>query len=170
MRQTQGAESDEPAPATIEVGIAEYAVTGNGEALSTYGLGSCVAVGLFDVENGVSGLAHVMLPSADTAKGDEPGKFADTAIRSMVAEMEGLGARKAHIRAKVVGGSEMFDFTGIAEGVGRRNVKAAKRELKQLGIPIDAEDVGGDHGRSVTFDGSTGTLTLKTADDGETDI
>jgi chemotaxis protein CheD len=169
MKQ-EGTEPDGSETARIDVGIAEYAVSENGSELSTYGLGSCVAIGLFDVENEVSGLAHVMLPDSETAEGDKPGKFADSAIRAMVAEMEDLGATKAHIRAKVVGGSEMFDFTGIAEGVGRRNVEAVQRELKRLGIPIDAEDVGGDYGRSVAFEGSTGTLRLKTADDGETEL
>jgi chemotaxis protein CheD len=162
----QSKASDGAGTDTIEIGIAEYAVTDNGSELSTYGLGSCVAIALFDVENEISGLAHVMLPRSDAAEGEAPGKFADTAVRAMLTEMEELGATKAHVRAKVVGGSEMFDFTGIAEGVGRRNVEAAKKTLKAAGIPIDAEDVGGDHGRSVTFDGETGTLTMKTADDG----
>lgn len=166
----QGTASDESASKTVEVGIAEYAVSANGDRLSTYGLGSCVAVALHDAETGISGLAHVMLPDSDAAKGDEPGKFADTAIRSMVADMRERGAKKAHIRAKVIGGSEMFEFTGIAEGVGRRNVEAIRRELKRLGIPIDAEDVGGDHGRSVVFHGATGRLSLRTADGEETEL
>ena len=155
----------------IEIGIAEYAVTPNGDQLSTFGLGSCVAVALYEPESGVSALAHVMLPRAQGSDdGEDVGKFADTAVKAMLTEMADLGADRDEIRAKVVGGSEMFDFSGIAEGVGRRNVEAVKRELDARSIPIEAEDVGGDHGRSVEFDGSTGTLKLKTAEDGVTEL
>ena len=154
----------------IEIGIAEYAVTPNGDQLSTFGLGSCVAVALYEPASGISALAHVMLPEAQGDEDEDDGKFADTAVKAMLTEMDELGANGDNIRAKVVGGSEMFDFSGIAEGVGRRNVEAVKRELDSHAIPIEAEDVGGDHGRSVEFDGSTGTLSLKTAEDGVRDI
>jgi chemotaxis protein CheD len=155
----------------IEIGIAEYAVTPNGAELSTFGLGSCVAVALYEPDSGVSALAHVMLPRQGGNDDSESlGKFADTAVKAMLSEMAELGADRGEVRAKVVGGSEMFDFSGIAEGVGRRNVEAVKRELDSQDIPIEAEDVGGDHGRSVRFDGATGTLVLKTAEDGETEL
>jgi chemotaxis protein CheD len=168
--KTYGSEPDVDDGA-IEIGIAEYAVTPNGDELSTFGLGSCVAVALHDPGSGVSGLAHVMLPRAQADDGGEDlGKFADTAVKAMLSEMAELGADRDGVRAKVVGGSEMFDFSGIAEGVGRRNVEAVERELESRGIPIEAEDVGGDHGRSVRFDGATGTLMMKTAEDGETEL
>lgn len=163
-------DSDANESRTIEVGIAEYAVTDNGDELSTFGLGSCVAIALFDDDSGISALAHVMLPSAKRGKGAEPGKFADTAIKVMVEEMEELGANPANIKAKLVGGSEMFNFTGIAEGVGERNVESTRRELQSRGISIEAEDVGGDHGRSVHFDGQTGTLHLKTAEQEQVEL
>jgi chemotaxis protein CheD len=168
--KTYGSEADVDDGA-IEIGIAEYAVTPNGAELSTFGLGSCVAVALHDPDSGVSALAHVMLPrKGGSDDGDSPGKFADTAVKAMLSEMAEQGADRGNVRAKVVGGSEMFDFSGIAEGVGRRNVEAVERELESHDIPIEAEDVGGDHGRSVRFDGETGTLVLKTAEDGETEI
>jgi chemotaxis protein CheD len=157
--------------AAIEIGIAEYAVTPNGDELSTFGLGSCVAVALHEPASSISALAHVMLPrNQGNRDGDSLGKFADTAVKAMLKEMEEKGADRSEVRAKVVGGSEMFDFSGIAEGVGRRNVESVKRELQTQDIPIEAEDVGGDHGRSVRFDGATGTLLLKTAEDGETEL
>jgi chemotaxis protein CheD len=168
--KTYGTESGQSETATVEVGIAEYAVSGNGDELSTFGLGSCVAVAIHDAEAGVSGLAHVMLPSSENAEGESAGKFADTAVGAMVREMEELGAEPKRMRAKLVGGSEMFDFTGIAEGVGKRNVEASRRALKSKGIPVEAEDVGGDHGRSVRLDGSSGVVTLKTADNHRTEL
>ena len=155
---------------TVEVGIAEYAVTDDGAELSTHGLGSCVAVVLLEPTAAVCGLAHVMLPSAETAEGDDPGKFANTAVRAMLAEMEELGADPSKVVAKTAGGSEMFEFTGIAEGVGERNVGAVRRELAGRDIPLQGEDVGGDHGRTVRVDGETGRVVLETADDGRVEL
>jgi len=37
------------------------------------------------------------------------------------------------------------------EGVGQRNIAAAKSELEKLGVPLEAEDVGGEYGRTVEF-------------------
>ncbi|PSP78128.1 chemotaxis protein CheD [Halobacteriales archaeon QS_1_68_20] len=162
--RTYGADSDQSDRASVEVGIAEYAVTDDGEELSTFGLGSCVAVVLYDDDAGVAGLAHVMLPTAGGSDGESPGKFADTAVAAMVREMEERGADADDMEAKLAGGSEMFEFTGIAQGVGQRNVEAAREALQAKGIPIEAEDVGGEHGRSVRLNGEIGAVELKTAD------
>ena len=168
--KTYGGDSDRPDPTTVEVGIAEFAVTDDGDELSTYGLGSCVAIVLHDENAGVCGLAHVMLPNSKGNDGEVPGKYADTAVVAMVQEMEERGADADNMQAKLVGGSEMFEFTGIAQGIGERNVKAAQRALKAKGIPVAAEDVGGDYGRSIRLNGETGTLTLKTADNGHEEL
>jgi chemotaxis protein CheD len=164
------AAADEEEARTIDVGIAEYAVTDDGAEISTHGLGSCVAVVLLEPTAAVVGLAHVMLPSAKTAEGDDPAKFADTAIRAMLVEMEELGADPSKVVAKLAGGSEMFEFTGIAEGVGDRNVEAVRRELASRDIPVQSEDVGGDHGRTVRVEGDTGRVVLETAQDGRVEL
>lgn len=170
--KTYGSQPEEGERGEVEIGIAEYAVTENGAKLSTFGLGSCVAVAIHDGEAGVSGLAHVMLPSDARSEDsvEDVGKYADTAIKAMVAEMEEQGADRGHMVAKIAGGSEMFDFSGIAEGVGRRNVEATRRELEALEIPIEAADVGGDYGRSIELDSETGGLKMKTADEDETEL
>jgi chemotaxis protein CheD len=58
----------------------------------------------------------------------------------------------------------MFQFDSFEDGVGERNVDAAREELEKLGVPIVAEDVGGERGRTVEFDVATGTLSIKTPD------
>ncbi|MDY7081049.1 MAG: chemotaxis protein CheD, partial [Halobacteria archaeon] len=55
------------------------------------------------------------------------------------------------------------DFSNSEGSVGERNVEAVREKLEDEGIPIVAEDVGGDYGRSVEFDVMTGELMIKTA-------
>jgi chemotaxis protein CheD len=148
-----------------QVGIAEYEVTEDGADLTTSGLGSCLGVAMYDAEAGVAGLVHVMLPSADEAEDTNPAKFADTGIRLLVEELERAGASRDRLVAKVAGGSDMLDFSSHGSGIGIRNVDVVERTLDELAVPIVAEDVGGDHGRSIRLDGETGELLVKTANE-----
>lgn len=169
--KTYGSEPGAPEP--VQVGISEFVVRGRDadDTLKSYGLGSCVAVALWDPDSGIGGLAHVMLPDGDAADGadEKPGKYADTAIRAMLRRMVEKGAAYTSVEAKIAGGSDMFEFESFGEGVGIRNTAAAKEELGKLGVPIVSEDTGGQRGRTVEFDTSTGTLTVRTAD-GDQDV
>jgi chemotaxis protein CheD len=164
--KTYGSEPGAPEP--VQVGISEFVVKGreSEDTLKSYGLGSCLAIVLYDPDSEIGGLAHVMLPDGDAADGadTQPGKYADTAIRAMLRRMVEKGAAYTSVEAKIAGGSDMFEFESFGDGVGNRNVDAAKEELEKLGVPIVGEDVGGKRGRTVEFDVSTGILNIRTAD------
>ena len=150
------------------VGVADYAVTVDETTLITSGLGSCVAVGLFDGSS-AAGLIHVMLPRADDRGVDNPAKFADTGIPTVIGALEDAGARTGELFAKLAGGSEMIAFHSQERSIGDRNVEAVQTVLDDLGIPILGEDVGGDEGRTVEVDRS-GDLVVRTAQLGERTI
>lgn len=164
-----GNESERSQTESAKVGVADYAVSADGEQLSTTGLGSCVGVALYDEDAGVAGLAHVMLPSSAEVGGDNEAKFADTAIPALVAEMEAAGATRDAVEAKIAGGSTMLDFRH-SDNVGDRNVEAVREALADLDLSVVDEDVGGSHGRSLVFDPSTFELRVKSANVGNTVI
>lgn len=153
----------------IKVGVADYAVGHAGSTLVTSGLGSCVGIALADVEAPIAGLAHAMLPhaEADDANEHEPvhneAKYVDTAVPALLRSMVDAGADRSRIDARVAGGSAMFEFESVGGGVGERNVAAAKAVLDELDIDIVGTDVGGDCGRSLTFEVATGELTVRRA-------
>lgn len=147
----------------VKVGIAEYDVTADGAALTTSGLGSCVGVALYDSRAGVAGLVHVMLPSAEEMEDGAPAKFADTGTRLLLDEMEAIGADPHRIEAKIAGGSDMLDFSDSGPGIGDRNVQQVRDTLAEHDVRLVDEDVGGDHGRSLRLDASTGDLVVKSA-------
>ncbi|NOZ59810.1 MAG: chemotaxis protein CheD [Euryarchaeota archaeon] len=148
----------------IVVDIADVKAATEPARLVSIGLGSCVGVALFDSSCKVGSLAHIMLP---TSRGYEPvdnrAKYADTAIPMALEEMEKLGASRSRIVAKIAGGAKMFSFIPKDDYIGRKNVLAVKQALKKEDIEIVAEDTGGNVGRTVEFDTSSGTLLVKTA-------
>ncbi|WP_049923771.1 chemotaxis protein CheD [Halopiger djelfimassiliensis] len=161
--KTYGTEPGAPTP--VQVGISELTVSEGDDTLKSYGLGSCLAIALYDPETGIGGLAHSMLPDGDAAENSErkPGKYADTAIRALLRRMVERGASYTSVEAKIAGGSDMFEFDSFGDGVGQRNIAAARTELEKLGVPLVAEDVGGERGRTVEFTPGTGTLVVKSS-------
>jgi chemotaxis protein CheD len=151
----------------IRVKVADYAVGREEQTLITIGLGSCVAILLYDETVRIGGLAHTLLPEESMARDrSNPAKFPASAVTLLLAEMMRLGADVRRIRAKLVGGASMFAnlLPAGSINIGDRNVIAARRALAACGIPVVAEDVGSDHGRSVHFfldDGRVEVRSLK---------
>jgi chemotaxis protein CheD len=149
---------------TVYVGVSEYVVASDGETLIAYGIGSCVAIVLYDPESGVGGLAHAVLPDRDRGEGEATGKFVDAAADALLREMAERGATIGRVEARLAGGSEMIDFEELETDIGEENVAAARERLAAFDVPVVATDTGGDYGRTVEFDTSDGTVTVRTVD------
>jgi chemotaxis protein CheD len=145
------------------VGIAEMKTARSPDRLSAIGLGSCVGVALWDGETGWGALAHVMLPVQNgLSRSPARGKFADTAVEWLLAELVQKGVDQGKLKAKLVGGSNMFNsIQSNPLPVGLRNVMACRQELTRRGIPVLAEDVGGTKGRSIVFYPEDGRLLIR---------
>ena len=149
----------------IKVGISDYQISQAPNKMLTLGLGSCIAIFIYDEALGVGGLSHIMLPDSGLFKGKadlKVAKFADLAIPAMVAEMKGnfVGV---NLVAKVAGGASMFQLTDNAKGlnIGERNKIAVEHVLHELNIPLIASHTGGKMGRSVFVDLNTMDVTVK---------
>ncbi|MBZ6494595.1 chemotaxis protein CheD [Natrinema longum] len=166
---------DDPEPAsergdTVSVGVSEYVVAADGETLIAYGIGSCLAIVLFDPEANVGGLAQAVLPDRDHGEGEATGKFVDAATDALLREMAERGASVGRVEARLAGGSEMIDFEELETGIGDANVAAARERLDAFDVPVVATDTGGDYGRTVTFETATGDVTVRTVDHGTREL
>jgi chemotaxis protein CheD len=147
----------------IRVRVADLAVGRAGDVITTVGLGSCVAIVLHDARARVGGLAHILLPSeAVSRETGNQAKFPGTAVPLLLEQMAALGAGRG-VTAKIVGGASMFTALLSSTGVnmGDRNVDATVRALEAAQIPLVARDTGGDYGRSVSLDVSTGRVDVR---------
>ncbi|MBA9024845.1 chemotaxis protein CheD [Peribacillus huizhouensis] len=154
----------------IKVGIADMNTVQSPALIRTSGLGSCVGVIVYDQSKEIAGMAHVMLPDSSLSKTGQinHAKYADTAIKELVDRIVRDGASIRNLKAKIAGGSQMFQFSSGTDlmRIGPRNVEAVKKELLALRIPIVAEDVGGNSGRTIEFDPKTSLLSIRTVNKG----
>ncbi len=159
---------------TIHVKIADLAVIKDRGMLITVGLGSCVGVAIYDYREKVGGLAHVFLADSSVFKNKgnhfNHAKFADTAVPALVHELEKAGGNRRRTYAKIAGGSQLYNFQKIGFNVGENNIEAVRHALRQLGIPIKGEDVGGSHGRTMRFFVDSGKVSISTVGKGEKEI
>lgn len=149
----------------IKVGMADLQVCKAPDALTTLGLGSCIGACIYDPATKVAGMVHYMLPDSTRIKNNQNiAKFGDTGIVEVIRLMEKMGAKRSRMTAKIAGGARMFALTSSSlpnMNVGDNNIEAAKQVLKGLGIPIIAEDVGLNYGRTIEFYAEDGSLIIK---------
>ena len=146
---------------TAMIGIGEYRV--GSFPMMTIGLGSCIGLTLYDETLKVGAMVHIMLPDS-AGRTDRPGKYADTAIPTIVKELNALGSKNRSLVAKMAGGACMFEYFGANLNIGERNAERVRAILKENHIQLSAEDVGGKVGRSVTFlPGTNGRVSIRRA-------
>ncbi|MFX0114228.1 MAG: chemotaxis protein CheD [Candidatus Hodarchaeota archaeon] len=151
------------------VGMGQIQTAQSPITLKAIALGSCVGITLWDPKERVGSLAHSILPempsNSKNPKNINPHRYAVTAVDAMLEEMRKLGVTtpESKLEAKLVGGANMFPRLAPTINVGKRNVDAAKARLKDLGIPIIAEEVGKDFGRSIIFSLEDGSIEVTIA-------
>lgn len=174
----------------IEVHMADIAVHEGSQNLVTSGVGSCLAITLYDPILQIGALAHTMVPSSARRDAQyeqrasahlsfeastigqacavaervstktEDTKYVDVAIDHMLKGLQAKGSNRADLEAKLIGGANMFPSL-TSDDIGKDNVLSARDKLKAEGIKIVGECVGGSQGRSVEFSPTTGVVTVK---------
>lgn len=148
----------------VVVGIADLAVSNNQNViLTTYSLGSCLGVAIYDPVVRVGGLLHLMLPDSgiDPAKAAaNPAMFVDTGVPTLFRAAYELRADKHRLQIYVAGGAQIMDNSGFFN-IGRRNYEALTALLARHSLHIQAEQVGGLVNRTLYLNLATGGVSLK---------
>jgi chemotaxis protein CheD len=151
---------------SILVGLGEVKVSQDPESILTcLGLGSCIALCAYDGVAHIGGMAHIVLPDSDGNPERQLSKFADVAIEVLLAGMQSAGANVRGLTMKMSGGAEMSIAPGLGTifKTGERNIQATIDLLADRGMKLSGWDIGGDRGRSVRLDVSTGKVVVATA-------
>jgi len=149
----------------VVVGVGDMAVSNNqATILSTYALGSCIGVVVFDPVARCGGILHLMLPEAAVSPQKaitQPAMFADTGLPLLFKELAGLKAERARVKIFVAGGASVIGGQDPFR-IGERNARATLDFLTTHRVPITQVDTGGSHSRTVHLELSTGKVQLIT--------
>ncbi len=136
------------------IGPGEFFASKDDIVISTL-LGSCISVALFVPEGGIGGLNHFMLPfpnAGDSSILSTNARYGINAMEVLINEVFKLGGRRDRLRAKVFGGSTMFDLKdGDRLTVAAKNIQFIFEFLDAEKIPVDSYSVGGSLPRKIYF-------------------
>jgi chemotaxis protein CheD len=148
----------------IKVNTGEVKVSSTPAVFTSKGIGSCVVLFIYDPRKKIGGVAHIMLPGTQTSMLTmRKAMFANTAPSYLTSRLVENGADPAHLKAKIIGGGNMFDWAD-AEGMrnlGMKNIDQVKRELLRQKIYLAAEEIGGNSGKTVRCYTDTGQVHIK---------
>lgn len=147
----------QPQEQSIPVGLGEVAVqhVDADQPLVAHGLGSCIALCLYDPITRLAGLAHVVLPGNDPQNAPN-GKFAGSALPALLQAMAakvGGAVDPKRMQARLAGGAHVLagGSSGSLARIGEKNAEAVKAALAAASVQVIAADVGGGKGRTVWF-------------------
>ncbi len=148
----------------VSVGMGKLVVTQKpNEILTVVGLGSCVAVVLYDPWKRVGAMLHAMLPRH--RPGASVTRFVDSGTRELIAQVEKLGVNIHRSRWYLAGGAQMLSTSGFQDTfqIGDKNIEMATAVMQELGIIPVATDLGGTQGRTVRLYMASERMTVRTA-------
>ena len=148
----------------IVVDISDAKISSNPqEVLTTYSLGSCIGVCMYDPVAHVAGMLHYQLPDSilDKPKAQKfPFMFADTGMAIMVKKLLAMGAGAKRIKVKIAGGASMSTGPKGCD-IGKRNYLSIRKLLWKNGMFIDAEDIGGTSPRNMYLNVADGSVIIR---------
>jgi chemotaxis protein CheD len=149
----------------VVIGVGDLSVSNNAAiTLSTYALGSCIAVVAYDPVAKAGGLLHLMLPDSAISPEkavSQPAMFADTGLPLLFKAFTGLKGEPSRARLFLAGGASVLGGTDNFK-IGERNIRATHDWLSRHRLFARHTALGGTINRTVHLDVGTGTLTLKT--------
>lgn len=151
----------------IIVGIGDYNISNNKhETMITYALGSCVALVIYNKQNGWTAMAHIVLPNPSSGyKHDDhrmkPGYFATDIVPKLLEFFLGeLKSKKSELSVYIVGGADSIQEKDVFL-VGQKNVEIVTHLLNIYGISQYESDTGGNVSRTVSIQCWDGYVLIK---------
>lgn len=143
----------------------ELYVTQQNEVIVTV-LGSCVSACVRDIDSGIGGMNHFMLPVQDDMAfrvGDDltdSARYGNWAMEFLINTLLKYGGKKQRFEIKLVGGGQVIQAIQNID-VGKKNVEFVKEYLKKERLFVSGEDVGGPFPRKVYYFPRTGVVKVK---------
>tara|TARA_R110001592_G_scaffold38315_2_gene126473 strand:- start:14414 stop:15052 length:639 start_codon:yes stop_codon:yes gene_type:complete len=142
----------------------EFYVSKTGEMIVTV-LGSCISACIRDVQLGIGGMNHFMLPMQGEYSSEQWGnsvssasRYGNWAMEFLINEILKLGGTRRNLEIKVFGGGRVLsNMTDIGE----RNIAYVKKYIYEENFELAACDVGDIYPRKVLYFPDTGSVKVR---------
>ncbi|QQR69559.1 MAG: chemoreceptor glutamine deamidase CheD [Alphaproteobacteria bacterium] len=137
---------------------AQHAISASPDEVLVTVLGSCVAACIHDPVMNLGGMNHFMLPGeamSNWSDANREMRYGHTAMEKLINDLLSRGCRKERFAIKLFGGASVIQSP---IPVGEQNIIFVRRYLRDEGLSIMAEDLGGFHARRIYFRASAGKV------------
>ena len=141
----------------INVHAGDFYVSTNKDEMAATVLGSCISACIRDPITGVGGMNHFMLPDAGSSS-SESARFGAYAMEQLINEILKRGGRKERLEVKIFGGANVIKSSAM---IGDKNCEFVKEYLKNEGLLIETQDLGGNLPRKVRYFLDTGKVKMR---------
>lgn len=124
-------------------------------------LGSCVAITVFSPEKKTGAIFHAMLPEhrnkikviSNSPPVSPDSDYVDYAFYYIREKFRQKGINFQTAKFMLFGGGDVIHSlsSGVRVSIGFQNIKMAKKLIKEEGVSLHGEDVGGKNGRKLIF-------------------
>jgi putative nucleotidyltransferase with HDIG domain len=128
------------------VASGSYYVGGSKPLILEAFLGTCVGIAVYDQENDIGGLSHLLLSEPRSLKGSfEPEKYATTGLPIFLNSLLAAGALRKNLKACIAGGALVgpLEDNDLALDIGGQTTERAMQFLEEKDIPIEKSETGG---------------------------
>ncbi len=138
---------------TVKLLPGEFYVSAQEEMISTV-LGSCVSACIHDVQRGLGGMNHFMLPEPLGERDNwsstvgRAARYGTDAMEQLINAILNAGGRRADMRVKVFGGGRVL---AQMSDIGVRNIEFVQRYIATENLILVASDLGDVYPRQVQF-------------------
>lgn len=151
----------------VVVGISDKAVSNSPNVIiSTYALGSCLALIGYDPVSHAGGMIHFMLPESKSRAGRPdfaPCMFADTGLPLLMADFKALRAMPSRMKWAMIGGASVISAKSFFT-IGEDNIRVTNEFAAANRLNVVYKDLGGSINRTVHLSIGNETLSIKRPD------
>ncbi len=144
---------------TVKVLPGDHYVTTNPSEMIVTVLGSCVSACIRDPKTGIGGMNHFMLPgdSSGTDWGgvDNAMRYGNHAMEVLINSVMSFGCPRERLEIKLFGGGNVTKG-GIL--IGDKNAQFAADYVRNEGLDLAAQDLGGPYPRRIHYFPATGNV------------
>ena len=142
----------------VKVMLGQHKISARADEMLVTTLGSCIAACIRDPVAGVGGMNHFLLPEVPEGACDSvnvAARYGGTAMELLINHLLGAGARRNRLEIKVFGGAKVIEST---LDVGAKNAEFVLSYIRNEGLHLVGQDLGGLMARRVHYFPSTGRV------------